>query len=679
MANVTGGSIVWNLDIDDKQFNSKLASSSTKAQALGSSMNKTLSGVDFKGFSANAASAFDSVARGLGKIVIAGVAAGTGLAFILSKAAGAAFEQVRAVENASFALKAYEKDGAKVTKVLGELVAFARSDMGVLFQRDELFKAASNLRGFGEASDTLTDKVKILARGVSLGMITFDEFSQVVGRAASKGRLDADQYDILAGRGIILDKAFRGAAVSSEGLFKELQRVLPAELLEGRANTIDGVFIRLNSAFRDLGSAILGVDKDTSQFIKGGLGDTLIQSLNSVRDALKDPQLIGSLKSLGSAIGEFVKEALPKVIDGFKWFLDNKEAIGLVFASIVAGFVAAKVAAIAFSIAASANPIGLIAAAIAALVIGLTYLQLKFGIFTTLWQALQPIIQPIVNIFKQLWAILMEQLAPAFEFIARNAEVFKKIGLVLLAVVLIPLVVIIGSIVAAALVLIAVFAAIAAAVRVVYNAFLSLKAAQEAVAQAIANGIKRIWNSAVDGFNGIIRAISGFVSRFVQVGSDIINGIVRGIQNGANAVIDTIKRIASGALDAVKKFFGIKSPSKVMAGIGKDLMAGMANGITSSTNSVVSSAQGAAESILGGFGSITPTLAPNVAGSGYVGANTTTYITNVTQNNSGIVAQSRSAWREINKDGIEAVNEELRSKGVPEIGGGNLSPGSSTI
>ena len=46
---------------------------------------------------------------------------------------------------------------------------------------------------------------------------------------------------------------------------------------------------------------------------------------------------------------------------------------------------------------------------------------------------------------------------------------------------------------------------------------------------------------------------------------------------------------------------------------------------------------------------------------------------------SGIVARSRSEWRDIMKDGVEAINEELRSRGLAsqQLGGGALSGGTA--
>ena len=216
----------------------------------------------------------------------------------LKKSVGAAFDQVRQVENSTIALRAYEKNGAKVNKVLKDLIAYARSDMGVLFQREDLFAAAQTLKLYGQTTDTLVDKVKILSKGVSLGKTTFQELSSIVGRAAAKGRLDAVDFDMLIERGIGLDKSFRGAKVTSEELFKALDKALPAELLKGRANTIDGLMIRLQSAFRDVGSAILGVNTETSEFIKGGLGDQFIGWIKTLTEFLKSPEFKAAIQQL---------------------------------------------------------------------------------------------------------------------------------------------------------------------------------------------------------------------------------------------------------------------------------------------------------------------------------------------------------------------------------------------
>lgn len=232
----------------------------------------------------------------------------------IKSSVGAAFEQVRSVENATFALKAYEKNGSKVNRVLGDLIKFARSDLGVLFQREDLFKAASNLKAFGVTTDSLVDKIKILSRGVALGYTNFDEFSTIVGRVISDGRLMLNDWQLLAERGIILNKSMVGTTISAEELFVALEKALPAELLKGRANTIDGAFIQLKSSLRDIGSAILGVDAETSKFIEGGLGDRFMQWVREVTERLKDPAFKKQVQEWIRKINEFIQNTDWKAI-----------------------------------------------------------------------------------------------------------------------------------------------------------------------------------------------------------------------------------------------------------------------------------------------------------------------------------------------------------------------------
>lgn len=236
-------------------------------------------------------------------------------------AAKASFDQVKAVEEARYGLLAYEKDGQKVNRVLGDLVSYAKSDMGVLFNRADLFAAASTLKMYGNETDTLTDRVKILSKGVAMGKTSFQELSAIVGRAAAKGRLDAVDFDMLIERGIGIDRKFRGAKVSAEGLYKALNTALPDEILSGRANTIEGRMVRMKTAFRSVGDAILGVDRTTNNFIKGGLGDRLLQGIDDQTKFLK--QLAPIVGQVTTAVLDFSDGAVAKATLAVGWL--NKE------------------------------------------------------------------------------------------------------------------------------------------------------------------------------------------------------------------------------------------------------------------------------------------------------------------------------------------------------------------
>lgn len=87
---------------------------------------------------------------------------------------------------------------------------------------------------------------------------------------------------------------------------------------------------------------------------------------------------------------------------------------------------------------------------------------------------------------------------------------------------------------------------------------------------------------------------------FELVGEDIINGIVHGIENVGSEVGDTIKNIAHSALNDVKSFLGIGSPSKVFASeVGQWIPEGIGQGITGNTGAVKTALQGLAKKMPG--------------------------------------------------------------------------------
>lgn len=79
-------------------------------------------------------------------------------------------------------------------------------------------------------------------------------------------------------------------------------------------------------------------------------------------------------------------------------------------------------------------------------------------------------------------------------------------------------------------------------------------------------------------FSAIIDAFKSV--DWADLGRNIIDGVINGVKNAAGNLINVFKEMAQSALDSVKEFFGIASPSKVMRDqVGKMLPAGMAQGV----------------------------------------------------------------------------------------------------
>ena len=88
----------------------------------------------------------------------------------------------------------------------------------------------------------------------------------------------------------------------------------------------------------------------------------------------------------------------------------------------------------------------------------------------------------------------------------------------------------------------------------------------------------------------IINKVKELPSKIMSIGSDIVTGLWNGISNMAGWIGEKIKGFGEGVLDGIKDFFGIHSPSKLMADeIGRWIPEGIAVGIDENAKSVLSS------------------------------------------------------------------------------------------
>lgn len=305
--------------------------------------------------------ALDGVAQVIGAIGIAG-----GISLIAG-GAKAAWDQVSAVEQATVALRAYEKDASAVDKVLQELLDYARSDMGVLFQRQDLYAAAQGLKVMGAETSNLTRYVEIMSRSVGVGAGNWDELNQVIGRVGSTGRLAGEDFDMLTKMGYQLDDSLRNTNITWEELFANLDRGIPADAMLGQANTIEGMMIRLQSAIRGIGTAFLGLDADTSQFIEGGLGDQLTDWLSDAPGMIRNFQ--GAASELGGAIVGVI-DFVANMVGAFRMLPEPVQNAATTVLKLVAAFGALRVAGRAMGMIGALTGLGGLAGGLGGLLSG---------------------------------------------------------------------------------------------------------------------------------------------------------------------------------------------------------------------------------------------------------------------------------------------------------------------
>ena len=85
----------------------------------------------------------------------------------------------------------------------------------------------------------------------------------------------------------------------------------------------------------------------------------------------------------------------------------------------------------------------------------------------------------------------------------------------------------------------------------------------------------------------ILNGLKQAVTDVVGIGKDIVRGLWNGINDMTGWICGKIKSFCSNSLDAIKAFFGIKSPSRVMADVvGKNLALGIGKGFEDNIDGV---------------------------------------------------------------------------------------------
>ena len=126
--------------------------------------------------------------------------------------------------------------------------------------------------------------------------------------------------------------------------------------------------------------------------------------------------------------------------------------------------------------------------------------------------------------------------------------------------------------------------------------------------EAVKTTATNVFNAVADFFRVTIpNAISGFVQRvqelpgrMLQLGINIIQGIARGIASAPQAVFNALKDAVFGAVNKIKAWLGIESPSKYMAQqVGQWIPAGVGVGIEANTSSVDKAMRDLTDTVMG--------------------------------------------------------------------------------
>lgn len=115
------------------------------------------------------------------------------------------------------------------------------------------------------------------------------------------------------------------------------------------------------------------------------------------------------------------------------------------------------------------------------------------------------------------------------------------------------------------------------------------------------SNVKKAWSNPKQFFTDIkdkiVNTFKELPSKVVSVGTDLVKGLWNGIKDKTAWIGNKIKGFCNNALDSIKDFFGIRSPSIEMAKIGDYLVQGFAEGIIDNEGKAISASEAMAQGI----------------------------------------------------------------------------------
>lgn len=358
--------------------------------------------------------------------------------------------------------------------------------------------------------------------------------------------------------------------------------------------------------------AIAGAWKYSEQF-----RDSVLNAVNRIKKAVE--KVMAAIKKALTPIVELVKNVFT-MLQGL--IAQLFELVGSILAKII-DWIAPVITIIGNFLSDVITVLGTIIGYIAKLL-------------TPLINGIGKIISTILECLQKIWNTLSDALSPAFEAIWKVvSKIFETIGNLLQTIVdaLSPaidaLAEAFGTILdAVASIVSAVVDALAPVIQVIAEALggiiTVLAEIVGAVVDALAPAIKLIGDvlgaifgviakivnlvcgvlkpvidvicgalkAIGDVINNIFNGVKNLTSKAVETGKNIIQGIGTGIKNAATGLWNGIKNVGNNIVNGFKNFFGIHSPSKLMASeIGEYLPAGIDEGMKDAMPALLSSAE----------------------------------------------------------------------------------------
>ena len=543
-----------------------------------------------------------SIVSGIKKVIIA---AGIGKVIAMAVKEGGALQQsLGGVETLfkdhadrvkKYASQAYKTAGVSANEYMEQVTSFSAAliqslggdtkkaaeiaNMAMIDMADNANKMGTNMRdiqnayqGFAKQNYTMLDNLKLGYGG------TKKEMERLL---ADAQKLTGVKYDI-----------------NNLADVYEAIHVIQTELgitgttAKEASETLTGSFGALKAAFKDtLGAMALG--QDIGPMLKN-LSSTLITFLQNLLPMLSStimqiPQIIVSvvaeagpsfiqtgmqaisdlLTGLGQALPKLIPTAVDAILTLVSTFIENLPMLVQSGIDLIIGLAEGLANAIPIII----EKVPEIIDNILATIIDLLPLIIDAGIklFTSLVEELPTIINNIVDVLPDIIEGIINTIGTLVPLII-------DAGIELLVALVDNLPAIIKGIVAAIPKIIdSIINALVNNIPLIISAGVRLLTALITNLPKIIATIVRAMPQII---SNMVSALSKGISAFVGVGADLVKGLWKGIKSVKKWILDKIKGFVGDITSGIKSFFGIKSPSKVMANeVGKWLPEGLAEGI----------------------------------------------------------------------------------------------------
>lgn len=571
---------------------------------------------------AKKADGFGGVLAGLGKAAAIGLAAaGTAVTGFVALSIKAAAEQQKVIAQTDAVVAstggAADRTADQITKLAGSMSLLSGVD-------DEVIQSGANvLLTFTRIQGANFDRAIGAALDLSVAMGTdLNSASLLVGKALND---PIRGMSALSRAGVQLTEEQRtlieqmvevGDVAGAQGILLEELSTQFGGSAEAFGRTFAGSIGRVRSLFEDvqqsIGTALLPLLtvvlarvadfltllKDSAAFT------TFIDNLTGFANGLLDGT--SSLSDIGSMIVGGIQRAADWLANGgvstiATAFLNGREALfaaGLkVFPAIVDAIV--KIAPQILAQIAAMIPM-LLSSAIT------LFTTLVDAVLLVLPSLIETVVALIPVLLTTLVGLIPDLIAGAISLFMALVEAIPVIVPLLVQAVVDILPVLITTLIglipvlldAAVQLLLAIVDAIPVIIPTLIDAVFTLI---PAIIGALIGAIPQLLDAGVKLFTGIIGAVGKILPKLLAAGGQIVQGLWDGISAGWNRFMGWWNRTVGGVIDTVKSIFGIRSPSRVFAGIGTNVVKGLEQGLAA-PNRIGSIMAGLTSDVEAGFG-----------------------------------------------------------------------------